>query len=302
MSVLFGKTWWGNRFLQALSNIDYENRLGRGRNYASKGFVVKMEFSENSIHAKVKGSKPAPYKVDIIIPPFFDPELSDFINRISDQPAIISKLLNRELDPEILTIAESMGLKVFPKQWTDFKMQCNCPDWAVPCKHLAAVIYKISSEIDNNPFLVFELHRVNLPKELNKRGLVLQMKNYTVPMQKELYLPKSKKQNLISTEQQNAYQKLNFSELTSIHTPLSALLQANPPFYSHSSDFKEKYIISLNRIVKNAGKIIQNKLPLDYFLQYSKIPFGISHHTPLCTIWIPMIISKFMLMLTLLIQ
>ncbi|MBK6818602.1 MAG: SWIM zinc finger family protein [Bacteroidetes bacterium] len=31
-------------------------------------------------------------------------------------------------------------------------MQCSCPDWAVPCKHLAAVIYKISAEIDNNPF------------------------------------------------------------------------------------------------------------------------------------------------------
>ncbi|MBJ7428443.1 MAG: SWIM zinc finger family protein, partial [Bacteroidia bacterium] len=38
-----------------------------------------------------------------------------------------------------------MGLKVFPKQWTDFKMQCSCPDWAVPCKHLAAVIYKVSA-------------------------------------------------------------------------------------------------------------------------------------------------------------
>ncbi len=84
---------------------------------------------------------------------------------------IISKLLHRELDPQILSIAESEGLKVFPNQWNDLKMQCSCPDWAVPCKHLAAVIYKLSMEIDNNPFLVFELHQLNLLAELKIRKI-----------------------------------------------------------------------------------------------------------------------------------
>lgn len=51
------------------------------------------------------------------------------------------------------TGAKGIGLKVFPRQWTDVKRQCCCPDLAVPCKHLAAVIYQLSAEIDNNPFL-----------------------------------------------------------------------------------------------------------------------------------------------------
>ncbi|MBK9302022.1 MAG: hypothetical protein IPN14_15855 [Bacteroidetes bacterium] len=137
MSTNFGKTWWGQQFLNSLSNIDYSNRLPRGSSYAKKGAVTKIEISENIIHAKVSGSRPTPYKVDIILPPFFDPELIQFIKALSKKPTIISKLLNRELDPEVLNIAEQTGLKVFPKQWTDFKMQCSCPDWAVPCKHLA---------------------------------------------------------------------------------------------------------------------------------------------------------------------
>jgi uncharacterized Zn finger protein len=70
-----------------------------------------------------------------------------------ERPVLISRLLNCALDPELLTLAESIGLKMFPRQWTDFKMQCSCPDLAVPCKRLAAVIYRLSAEIENNTFL-----------------------------------------------------------------------------------------------------------------------------------------------------
>ncbi|MFT4060792.1 MAG: SWIM zinc finger family protein [Edaphocola sp.] len=171
MAQQFGKTWWGQQWLNSLSNIDYSNRLPRGSSYARKGAVAKLDIAENRTNAKVAGSRPKPYNVDIILPPFFDPELSRFIDALAAKPVIISKLLNRELDTEVLAIAEAQGLKVFPRQWTDFKMQCSCPDWAVPCKHLAAVIYKLSAEIDNNPFLVFGLHNIDLVGELNKRGM-----------------------------------------------------------------------------------------------------------------------------------
>ena len=46
---------------------------------------------------------------------------------------------------------------------------CSCPDWAVPCKHIAAVIYLIANEIDKNPFLVFSLHAMDLVSELERQ-------------------------------------------------------------------------------------------------------------------------------------
>lgn len=267
MAQQFGKTWWGEQWLNALSNIDYSNRLPRGSSYARKGAVTKIRITENQINAKVTGSRPKPYTVDIILPPFFDPELSSFIDALAEKPVIISKLLNRELDPEVLNIAEKMGLKVFPKQWTDFKMQCSCPDWAVPCKHLAAVIYKVSAEIDNNPFLVFDLHKVNLVEEMNKRGVFVTQESVAIPKLADLYFEKqSGKKEKSAYDPQNAYQKLSYSKLSPIHEPLIALLNDFPVFYPGQADFKEKYSKTKSSVVKDARKILQGKINLEQII------------------------------------
>ena len=91
MSKYFGKTWWGEQFLNSLSNIDYSNRLERGSRYARNGSVKSITINQNQINAKVSGSQPKPYNVDIIIPPFFNPELGKFIKALSQKPTIISK-------------------------------------------------------------------------------------------------------------------------------------------------------------------------------------------------------------------
>ncbi len=262
----YGKTWWGQQWLKSLNNIDYSNRLPRGSSYARKGAVLKLDILENRIKAKVKGSQPRPYNVDIILPPFFDPELGHFIDQLIMRPVIISKLLNRELDPEVLTIAEEMNLKVFPSQWTDFKMQCSCPDWAVPCKHLAAVIYKVCAEIDNDPFLVFSLHQVDLIGEMNKRNIFVSKENSEVPALSALYF-KQKEKNNESYNPENAYQKISYGVLPNIHEPLVALLSDYPVFYQGSGNFKEKYSQSLGRVVKNARKILQGKIDLGEVLK-----------------------------------
>lgn len=279
MAAAFGKTWWGEQWLNSLSNIDYSNRLPRGASYARKGAVEKITIGGNHISAKVKGSRTRPYKVDIIMPPFFDPELSSFIHEITKRPVIISKLLNRELDPAILPLAERFNLKVFPKQWSDLKMQCSCPDWAVPCKHLASVIYKTSAEIDNNPFLAFSLHNVDLLAELNKLGIIIKKKTIEIPKIKDLFFEKEKEVKPYDPE--DAYQKLSYAGLTPIHEPLSALLTPYPAFYTSSAtDFREKYRAHLNRIVKNTQKAASGKINLPEFFSaaYSE-EYQISYHS-----------------------
>lgn len=262
MSKGYGRTWWGKRWLDALNTIDYSNRLPRGASYARKGAVEKIKIEKNKIIAKVQGSRTKPYSVDIILPPFFDPELSNFLDEVARKPFVVSKLLNRELPTELLELAENHHLKVFPKQWTDFKMQCSCPDWAVPCKHLAAVIYKLSQEIDNNPFLVFELHLVDLLSELNKRGLNFNTEIIEIPKIENLYFNKNKKKSKTEKIEYNpkkAYTKLSFSKLSTIHESLFDLLESNPVFYNTSGDFKEKYSSVLRKAIKTAQQFIQGK-------------------------------------------
>lgn len=174
MAQQFGETWWGEQFLKALSQIDYSNRLPRGKTYARKGTVKDIRIIKNVIEAKVKGSRPSPYNVKITIPTFNPPEKKKLMDAIIGDPLLLSHLLNRQLAQELNEIAKQNGIQVFPNQWSDFEMQCSCPDWAVPCKHLAAVIYVFSAEIDRNPFLLFQLHNLDILDELTKAGMQLE--------------------------------------------------------------------------------------------------------------------------------
>ncbi|MDR0713714.1 MAG: DEAD/DEAH box helicase [Bacteroidales bacterium] len=254
----FGKTWWGEHWLRSLENVDYDNRLPRGASYARSGHVESIKINGNQINAKVSGSRVTPYKVTIIVPPFFEEQIEQLMTKIIECPALISKLLNRELDPAILQIAEKLGLKVFPRQWTDFKMQCSCPDWAVPCKHLASVIYMLCREIDNDPFLVFNIHNVNLLDELKKRGVfIADQKDTEIPLLKTQWKTKKEKSEAIFEEA--VYGRVDFSQLQNISDALIRLLPDAPPFYPFGN-FRDKYAVQLTRITKGTGRILSNRL------------------------------------------
>ncbi|MCT4614396.1 MAG: DEAD/DEAH box helicase [Marinifilaceae bacterium] len=173
MAQQFGKTWWGEQFLKALTDIDYSNRLPRGRSYARNGYVTEIKTIYNKIIAKVNGSRRTPYNVEIVLPLFKASEKEKLIKAITDNPLVLSHLLNRELPHELNEIAKNNNIAVFPKKWSDFEMNCSCPDWAVPCKHLASVIYMLSAEIDRNPFLIFQLHGLYILEEITKSGMTL---------------------------------------------------------------------------------------------------------------------------------
>lgn len=257
----YGQTWWGEQWLDSLSNIDYSNRLPRGKSYANKGAVESLKIKDNRIQAKVSGSQTRPYTVTIIAPPFEPKDEERLIDRISKNPVLIARLLNRELDPEILQIAEALGIKVFPAAWNDLKMNCSCPDWAVPCKHLAAVIYKMSSEIDNNPFLVFELHRINLIEALKKR-------NIAIERQAEAQLPDIKEILHVMTNaavrktgrhKEHAEKlEIDFSTIPDILEPLIRVLPDEPAFYIHGN-FRESYAKTLKRAARYARQVLSGK-------------------------------------------
>lgn len=69
----FDKTWWGTQWLQALSEIDNDNRLPRGRTYANKGAVLEMRVPGRKITAQIQGSRPRPYAVSVTVPPRWRP-------------------------------------------------------------------------------------------------------------------------------------------------------------------------------------------------------------------------------------
>ena len=158
MRKTYGNTWWGKQWLNSLNNIDFSSRLPRGKTYANKGLAKAIEIDGNIIKAEVQGSVYKPYKVRFTIPKFTSNEKIVIQSLITDNPFFLSKLLNRELPPNLNRLCEIQGIYIFPDKWDDLKGYCSCPDHAIPCKHMAAVLYLIANEIDKNPFIVFQLH------------------------------------------------------------------------------------------------------------------------------------------------
>ena len=277
MAEKFGKTWWGEHWLRSLHHVDYHNRLPRGSSYARSGHVKEIEVSGNQIMAKVSGSQPRPYKVTIVVPPFSETKVKRLMCKIIERPALISKLLNRELDPDILTIAEELGLNVFPRQWKDFEMKCSCPDWAVPCKHLASVIYMLSREIDNNPFLVFELHHVNLLEELRKREIyVADKKEMEISTLTNLLKIKTTK-SVIAEDA--VYEKVDFSHLQNISDALVQLLPDAPPFYPYCN-FRDRYRLQMMKISKEVTRILSKNIDLKTVFKYTD-KYALTHRSTL---------------------
>ena len=49
------KTWWGEKWLNALKGVYYTNRIGRGKTYANTGRVYDILINDNLALAKVRG-------------------------------------------------------------------------------------------------------------------------------------------------------------------------------------------------------------------------------------------------------
>ncbi|MEP7268982.1 MAG: SNF2-related protein [Saprospiraceae bacterium] len=256
MASEFGKTWWGKEFLNALSNIDWSNRLARGSRYARNGSVLDIEIINNEVLARVQGSRPKPYKIEITFPTFKKNKLDDFIAELSAKPVIISKLLHGDLDPEILNIAFHHDLKVFPHTWEDLDMECSCPDFAVPCKHLAAVIYKLSTVIDNDPFMAFKLHDVDLESLFQKHGVMIQDSRVSIDTLADLHPGQEGKLEPFIAKKISLP---DYSKLPDIGTSLLQLLTDAPVFYPLKGNFKEKYATFFIRMMRNARSVLEGK-------------------------------------------
>ncbi|WP_086661263.1 SWIM zinc finger family protein [Lentzea kentuckyensis] len=147
-----GATWWSRRFIEVLESFGMGGRLTRGRNYARQGQVLSLSLSTSMVIALVQGSRPTPYKTRIAIKAFTTPEWQRIEHALAGKALYAAKLLAGEMPPDIETLFASLGLQLFPASSRELTMDCTCPDWEVPCKHLAAACYLLAESFDNDPF------------------------------------------------------------------------------------------------------------------------------------------------------
>jgi uncharacterized Zn finger protein len=147
-----GEQWWSRRFIAVLESYGMSGRLQRGRSYARKGQVVEFSLTQGTVTARVQGSRPQPYNVTITVLPLTTPQWREVERRLAGKALFRAKLLAGEMPAEIEEVFASCGTPLFPRSAADLEMHCSCPDWGVPCKHLAAVCYVLAEAFDDDPF------------------------------------------------------------------------------------------------------------------------------------------------------
>ncbi len=153
----FVENWWADRWIGALKPLMDSGRLSRGRSYARRGQVVDIDVEPGVVTSQVQGSRWTPYEVEIRLRALSDGQWETVLDRLAEQAIFAAQLLNGEMPPDIEEVFAAAQVPLFPTSSSDLRTDCTCPDWANPCKHIAAVYYLLGERFDQDPFLLFEL-------------------------------------------------------------------------------------------------------------------------------------------------
>jgi uncharacterized Zn finger protein len=153
------RSFWGKAWCNHLESFsDFSNRLPRGRTYARNGSVCHLEILPGKIKAIVCGSEL--YNISIDINPLKKSVWKSIKKQCCGKIGSMLELLQGKLSDYVMGIVTKRndGLMPLPGE---IKLDCDCPDWATMCKHVAAVLYGIGNRLDSQPELLFVLRGVD---------------------------------------------------------------------------------------------------------------------------------------------
>ncbi len=157
------ESWWGKAWCDNLERYaDYESRLDRGKRYVRSGAVIDLKIEKGKILGRVQGRRKVPYKVEIRISPLSEERCQGIIGRCETKIENLEKLLAGDFPMTLKELfMEEGGLFPSPKE---ISFNCSCPDWALMCKHVAAVLYGVGVRLDDDPLLFFKLRGIEVER------------------------------------------------------------------------------------------------------------------------------------------
>jgi uncharacterized Zn finger protein len=161
-------TFWGEAWCDHLEKFsDYANRLPRGRTYVRNGSVCHLVIQKGKIEAKVSGSELYTVKIEINTLPAA--RWASIKGACAGQVGSLLELLQGKLSNRVMSIVTDRDQGMFPSP-QEIKLSCSCPDWAVMCKHVAAVLYGVGTRLDTKPELLFLLRGVDHQELVSKEA------------------------------------------------------------------------------------------------------------------------------------
>src|SRR5260221_4916269 len=107
------RSWWADRWLAALE-APWDGRLSRGRAYAQGGRVHDLLIEPGLVTARVIGTRPTPYRVELKLPTLDDEIWTLAIPRLAATAGTTAALLNHELSNQAQLAVAAAGGTLFP--------------------------------------------------------------------------------------------------------------------------------------------------------------------------------------------
>ena len=162
------KTFWGKAWCDNLERYsDFANRLPRGRTYVRNGSVVDLQIEAGEVKAYVSGSEI--YQVAVKVTPVSKNRWHSICADCAGAIDSLVELLQGRFSKGVMDRICRQRTGLFPSP-AEIELSCSCPDWASMCKHVAAVLYGIGARLDQQPELLFKLHKVDEKELIAKAG------------------------------------------------------------------------------------------------------------------------------------
>jgi uncharacterized Zn finger protein len=153
------KTFWGKAWCENLEGYsDYANRLPRGRTYVRNGSVIDLQIACGEVKARVSGSDL--YEVCLRVSALPKTRWKSIVNDCAGAIDSLVELLQGRFSAGVMQRLCQPKAGLFPAP-SEIQLSCSCPDWALMCKHVAAVLYGIGARLDMQPELLFKLRSVD---------------------------------------------------------------------------------------------------------------------------------------------
>ena len=273
------RTWWGQKFISALESFTDSGRLQRGRAYSGDSRILSFEITAGNARATVRGNvnpyfgvyKEPKYKTEIEMTAIAAKDWTKIIENMSSKASVVAKLLLNEVPENIEDSFAKSGQRLLPYSRKDFKTKCSCPDSSNPCKHIAGLCYRLSGEMDQDPFLLFEMRGISkedLQAELIKsplgKALASELGDRTLePEVATSYFTKPQTETIKEIPtlkqfwqgQKRLPQAIPFAAPASVSAIAIKKQGDNPPFWHKDSSFIETMEILYDR-VKNKNSAL----------------------------------------------
>jgi uncharacterized Zn finger protein len=145
---------WSEPFLSLLESLRMPVVFQQGRRLSRTGRVRGLAISASLAAAQVLDDNGFSYRTKVAMRALSDGHWGRVERALAGHGGHVASLLSGTVPAALPDVLASLGLSLYPGELSDIALACDCPDWRIPCVHLAATCYALAESFNRDPLLL----------------------------------------------------------------------------------------------------------------------------------------------------